>query len=67
LLKTAGSPYQDAYEGSNEFTLLKENDRVTGFRFIGEVYALDPSSQAPVPAASGQGITLGSLSLEFSL
>lgn len=66
LLKMAGSPYQDAYEGSNEFTLLKENDQITGFRFIGEVYALDPSSQDSVPTSSSQGITLGSLVLEFS-
>ena len=63
LLKTPGSPYQDAYEGSNEFAIVRENGKVTGFDFIKEFYALD--APAVAPPAKSSGITLGLVSLEF--
>lgn len=41
LLKTPGSPYQDAYPGSNAFAIRRTEGRVDGFEFIGELYGRD--------------------------
>ncbi len=67
LLKTAGSPYQDAHPGSNEFVIIRDGDAVSGFEFMGETYVIDPSSRKSNPStARSTGLNIGSIEIEFS-
>jgi hypothetical protein len=74
LRKTAGSPYQDGPKGGNEFIILRKNGQVSGFEFMGEVYAFDRASSSaslqPVKVGeddSGSDITFGILIAQFHL